>query len=207
LLLVFAIAVILFRIAYEQIGNSIALWTATGVDRDIRILGHFTVPMTWFQSLNPLFIFVLTPALLRWWKRQGDRGQEPRPLAKMSLGATLLALAFLLNAVATSVAGPEGTRTSCWVLVLFMLVLTAGELFFMPIGLSFVTRLAPPEHRATLLGGWFVLAFVANLIAGFLGAAFGSWSTPVFFATCACIALGSAVLLYIVRGLQHTPAR
>ena len=198
-LLVIAFAVILFRIAYEQIGNSIALWAEVGVDRDIQVLGHFIVPMTWFQSLNPLFIFLLTPIILKWWAWQGERKNEPGEVGKMAFGAALLGAAFLLIVVASVNAGSGGLRTSWVVLVLFMLVLTAGELFFMPIGLALVTRLAPPEDRATLLGGWFVLAFVANLFAGLLGRNFGTWPPEVFFAVCAGVTLTATMLLSAVR--------
>ena len=203
LLLVLAAAIILFRIAYEQIGNSIALWAETGVDRQVQSLGHFVVPMTWFQSLNPLFIFLLTPLLLRTWKRQSERGREPGAITKMAFGALLLAAAFLVVAAAAAGSFSIGTPRSPWmVLVLFMLILTAGELFFMPIGLSLVTRLAPQEHRATLLGGWFILAFFANLIAGALGMNFGKWPSPVFFRLCAAVASASALLLFAVRRLD-----
>ena len=194
-----ALAVILFRIAYEQIGNSVALWTEAGVNRDIQLFSHFVVPMTWFQSLNPLFIFLLTPIILRSWKHQATCNRESSAVAKMAFGAMLLGSAFLIIAAASASAGAGEERTSWVVLVLFMLVLTAGELFFMPIGLSLVTRFAPIEHRATLLGGWFILAFVANLAAGLLGRNFGDWSPGVFFSVCGGIALTAAILLRTVR--------
>jgi POT family proton-dependent oligopeptide transporter len=199
-----AVAVILFRIAYEQIGNSIALWTETGVDRDIHVFGNFVVPMTWFQSLNPLFIFVFTPIILRWWVWQGRRRQEPAAIGKMSLGAALLGAAFLIIAAVSLVQGP-GARAPWAVLVLFMAVLTLGELFFMPIGLSFVTKLAPPEDRATLLGGWFILAFIANLLAGLLGRNFGVWPPEIFFAACGGVAFASSLLLWSLRRLDLPP--
>ena len=56
-----------------------------------------------------------------------------------------------------------------------------------------------PEDRATLLGGWFVLAFVANLSAGLLGSNFGTWPPEVFFAVCAGVALTATILLSVVR--------
>jgi POT family proton-dependent oligopeptide transporter len=194
-----ALAVILFRIAYEQIGNSIALWTEVGVDRDIHVLGHFVVPMTWFQSLNPLFIFLFTPLILRWWVWQGRRNREPAAIGKMSLGAALLGAAFLMIAVASADLESGGVRASWTVVVLFMAVLTVGELFFMPIGLSLVTKLAPPEDRATVIGGWFILAFVANLLAGLLGRNFGAWPPGIFFTICGGVAFVSAVLLWSMR--------
>lgn len=194
-----ALAVILFRIAYEQIGNSIALWADVGVDRDIKVLGHFIVPMTWFQSLNPLFIFLLTPIILKLWAWQGNRQKEPGEIGKMAFGAVLLGAAFMIIAAASASVGSGTMRTSWVVLVLFMFVLTAGELFFMPIGIALVTRLAPPEDRATLLGGWFILAFVANLCAGFLGTNFGAWRPDVFFVVCGGVAFAAAALLSVIR--------
>ena len=58
--------VVVFRGAYEQIGNTVALWTDSAVDRSI---GTRTIPSTWFQSLNPLLVFVLTPILLLIWRK------------------------------------------------------------------------------------------------------------------------------------------
>jgi proton-dependent oligopeptide transporter, POT family len=194
-LAVLSLAVILFRIAYEQVGNSVALWTKDGVDREIALAGGFTVPMTWFQSLNPLFIFALTPLLLRRWRRLSARGCEPGSVAKMARGALLLAAAFASIAAASAGTG-SGNRVSWIVPVLFMLLLTLGEICFMPIGLSLVTRLAPREHRATLLGGWFILAFFANFAAGVLGRQFAVWPPVAFFAVCASLAAAAGVLLH-----------
>jgi POT family proton-dependent oligopeptide transporter len=61
------LAVTVFRAAYEQVGNTVALWADSGVDRT---LGDWSIPMTWFQSLNPLFVMLLTPPLLAYWHRR-----------------------------------------------------------------------------------------------------------------------------------------
>ncbi|HEX4242717.1 MAG TPA: peptide MFS transporter [Steroidobacteraceae bacterium] len=193
-LAVLAVAVILFRIAYEQIGNSIALWTESGVDREIAAFGGFTVPMTWFQSLNPLAIFALTPLVLRRWRRLSSRGREPGSVAKMAGGAWLLAAAFASIAAAGAI---SAGRVPWLALVLFMLLLTLGEICFMPIGLSLVTRLAPRGHRATLLGGWFILAFFANFAAGVLGREFAVWRPVPFFAVCAGLAAAAGLVLHL----------
>ncbi len=64
------LAVTIFRGAYEQIGNTIPLWTDVGVDRS---LGHALIPMTWFQSLNPLLVIAGTPLLLFYWRARAGR--------------------------------------------------------------------------------------------------------------------------------------
>ena len=85
LLLAVGLAVTVFRGAYEQVGNTVALWIE-GVNRHA---GSFEIPMTWFQSLNPLLVIVLTPILLTRWKRKAAAGREHSPLQKMATGALI----------------------------------------------------------------------------------------------------------------------
>ena len=66
LLIGIGVAVTVFRGAYEQVGNTVALWAETGVDRQV---GSAVVPMTWFQALNPLLVFLMTPLLLARWQK------------------------------------------------------------------------------------------------------------------------------------------
>lgn len=67
------LAVVVFRVAYEQVGNTLALWIGSDVDRS---LGGWTIPMTWFQSLNPLLVFLLTPILVTAWDRSARNGRD-----------------------------------------------------------------------------------------------------------------------------------
>ena len=92
--------VIVFRGAYEQNGNTIALWTDTGVDR--HVLGGWLIPLTWFQALNPLIIFIGTPLLVAWWTRAGLKHREPASVTKMATGALIVAASFALIAVCAS---------------------------------------------------------------------------------------------------------
>src|SRR5439155_25045690 len=90
--------------AYEQIGNTIPLWTDIGVDRSFRSL---VIPMTWFQSLNPLLVITLTPLLLFFWRRQAAAGRESSARRKMAIGALIMAGAYLLLATVALLAGPS----------------------------------------------------------------------------------------------------
>ena len=97
-----ALSVIVFRGAYEQVGNALNKWADTGVDRR---LGSFTLETAWFQSLNPLFVMVMTPALLAWWARRAARGQA-QPLARrMATGALIVGAAYLMLAGVAAMAG------------------------------------------------------------------------------------------------------
>src|SRR5690606_30655231 len=92
-----ALCVVVFRSAYEQTGNTIALWLQDDVDRSI--FGGLIIPMTWFQALNPLLVFVLTPLLVARWTRLGARGREPSAVSKMAMGAAIVACAFALLSI------------------------------------------------------------------------------------------------------------
>src|SRR6201996_7309033 len=101
------IAVTVFRSAYEQVGNTVALWADAGVDRRA---GAFTIPMTWFQSLNPLLVIAMTPALLAHWRRRAQAGSAGSSMRKMALGAVIVAGAYLLLSVVASSTGGDRAR-------------------------------------------------------------------------------------------------
>lgn len=189
-----ALTVMLFRGAYEQVGNTIALWADSGVDR--RITGTLSIPMTWFQALNPLLVIVLTPLFVAHWMRQARKGREPTPARKMSLGAMGVALAYLL--LATVCVATQGGLASWLWLALFFLVLTAGELFILPVGLGLFARLAPEGHGATTIAAWFFATFGGSLLAGVLGMAWSVIGPAAFFALMATVAGVAAVVLRVL---------
>lgn len=125
--------VIVYRSAYEQVGNTVALWAETGVDRSV---GSWTIPMTWFQALNPLGIFAFTPIVLAWWRWRAVRGKQRSAVAKMATGALVVCAAFLLLSGAALHASASGTRASWVWLASYFFLFTAGELFILPVGLG-----------------------------------------------------------------------
>ena len=193
LLLGIMAVVIIFRGAYEQNGNTIALWTDTGIDR--HLTGHLSVPLTWFQALNPLLIFLLTPVLVSHWTRRARKGREPSSVRKMVTGAALVGLSFALIAVVSAHSAAEHTRSNWVWLTIFFIVLTAGELFILPVGLGLFGRLAPKGFEATAIAIWFFAGFAGNLLAGGLGVLWTSLSQPLFFALIALTAVVAALLL------------
>lgn len=193
LLAIIGCAVVVFRGAYEQVGNTVALWADQGVDRAIG--PGFSIPMTWFQSLNPLLVFTLTPLLLAWWSRLAIRGREPLPLRKMAFGAGGLAASYLMLAVVVTLA--DGPASWIW-LVAFIVLLTAGELFILPVGLGLFARLAPAGMAATTIAAWFLAAFAGNLFAGALGTLWSRLSASTFFVLMAAVAALSALALLML---------
>jgi len=185
--------VIVFRGAYEQNGNTIALWTDSGVDRHVG--AGWQIPLTWFQSLNPLIIFIGTPPLIAYWTRLGRKHREPASLAKMSTGAWITALSYALVAVVCLFSDAHHERSSWIWLMLFFAVMTLGELFILPVGLGLFGRLAPKGFEATAIAIWFFAGFVGNLFAGWLGLFWSRLSQPEFFGLIAVVSLVSALLL------------
>jgi POT family proton-dependent oligopeptide transporter len=207
-LLLFGImaVVIVFRGAYEQNGNTIALWTDSGVDRHLG--GGLSIPLTWFQALNPLLIFVLTPVLVSHWTRLAKKGREPSSVRKMVTGAMLVGLSFVLIAVVSAHSAAEHTRSSWIWLALFFVVLTAGELFILPVGLGLFGRLAPKGYEATAIATWFFAGFAGNLLAGGLGVLWTTLSQPMFFWLIAgtSVVAGLLLIAFIPAGARAEQA-
>ena len=66
------------------------------------MVAGFTIPMTWFQSLNPLLVISMTPLLLMHWRRRADAGHDTSPALKMAIGALIVAAAYVLLAALTA---------------------------------------------------------------------------------------------------------
>jgi len=189
-LLGIALSVTVFRAAYEQVGNTVALWADSGVDR---AAGAFQIPMTWFQSLNPLFVMLLTPPLLAYWRRHSHKETQASLIRRMSFGAMIVGFSYLLLA---AVALMSGGGLTGWVwLALFFLVLTFGELFILPTGLGLFARLAPPHLGATTVAAWFLVIFSGSLSAGLVGTLWSRFEPRGYFLLLAVIAGISAILL------------
>lgn len=194
-LLGIALSVTVFRGAYEQVGNTVALWADSGIDRTA---GSFTIPMTWFQSLNPLFVMLMTPPLLAYWSRRATVDAHHLLVRRMALGAAFVALSYLLIA---GVAAANGGHTANWIwLALFFGIFTFGELFILPTGLGLFARLAPEHLGATTVAAWFLVIFSGSLSAGLVGTLWSATTHDRFFLLLAGIAGLSALLLFSLSG-------
>jgi len=163
--------VVLFRIGYEQSGNVIALWVSDFTDRSLDLFGsRLTIPATWFQSINPLLIIVGTPILVAFWKRRRAQETTSHLLRRMAVGCVIAALAMFVMVLAALDSGADGARvSSLWVFAYFFL-LTVGELFVIPVGLTLVESLAPVRFASMAMGAWYIAKFLGSLLAGFMGA-------------------------------------
>ena len=200
ILVAIALSVTVFRGAYEQVGNTLALWADVGVDRRA---GAVTIPMTWFQSLNPLLVMVMTPPLLALWRRRSLAGAVERPARRMALGAAIVGAAYLMLAAVETVGGPAH-----WLwLVLFFVILTLGELHILPTGLGLFARLAPRGLGATTVAAWFLASFAGSLAAGVVGTLWSETTHAGFFVLLAAITGVAAALLWMIDLRSRDPNR
>jgi proton-dependent oligopeptide transporter, POT family len=184
----------LFWATYEQQGNTIVLWADDHTNRTIDLFfWHGDIPVTWFQAFNPFMIFAFTPLIIALWAWQAKRGKEPSTVTKMSIGCFGVTLANLIMAAAAwRAAGDEASWL--WLLGYFV-VITIGELYLSPIGLSLVSKIAPVRMVSMLMGVWLATSFAGNLIAGWLGSFWSSMDKMMFFLMIAGIGLIAALII------------
>jgi POT family proton-dependent oligopeptide transporter len=190
-----------FWAAYEQQGNTVAVWADVNTNR--HVFG-WEFPASWFQSLNPAFVFLFTPLVIAFWSWQSRKRKEPSAVSKMAVGCFLLASSFLVMIPAAMTYEMVGTPVSMWWLVSFTLLATLGELYLSPVGLSLVTKLAPARIVSMMMGVWFAASFLGNYAAGFLGTYWERMNKDVFFLMIAVIAFAAGLaILMILRPLKR----
>ncbi len=168
---------IVFWSVYEQQGNTMALWADANTDR---MIFGWDMPASWFQSFNPLMIFILVPMLNIFWHWQDSRGHESSSIAKMGIGCILLATAFLIL-IPPAKELAFNPKASLWWLVGCTFVLTIGEIYLSPVGLSLVTKIAPARIVSMMMGVWFLSSFFGNYLSGYFGTFWGKMSKEYFF--------------------------
>jgi dipeptide/tripeptide permease len=134
--------------------------------------GGFEVPGSVFQAVNPAFIVLLGGVFANLWMSLARRGKEPSVPIKFGLGLIQLGLGFGVLWLGAKSAGADGMVGMSW-LVLAYLLHTTGELCISPVGLSMVTKLAPGELVATVMGAWYLSISGANMLASYLAALTG----------------------------------
>ena len=161
----FFLASMVFWALFEQAGFTLALFADQAT---ASTLFGFTFPSSWYQALNPLFVIALAPVFAWTWVRMG--AQQPSSAIKFTLGLAFLVLSYLLM-VPAAVLTVTGKVSPLWLVGLFFLQ-TVGELCLSPVGLSTMTKLAPPNLVGLTLGLWFLASSFGSKIAALLGGDF-----------------------------------
>ena len=174
------------------------MWADANTDRTHQSsAGTAEIPTTWFQAFNPFMIFAFTPFMVALWARQAARGSEPSTITKMALGCFGVALANLIMALAALHAG-AGKASWLWLFGYFVVV-TVGELYLSPVGLSLVTKVAPARILSMMMGVWLATSFVGDFLAGWLGSFWSRMDKPEFFLMIAAIAAVAGAIMFACR--------
>lgn len=160
-----------------------------------------------FLIFNPLFIVALSPLIIIFFKALNKKNLEPSAPAKIGIGMVLTGFAYLIMVVASYNFGhvktealEETWRVSPYWLISTYLVITIAEIFLSPMGLSFVSKIAPPDIKAIMMGGWFVATSIGNYLSGFIGRFYDKWQLWEFFLGLAVACFFASVLTFISLG-------
>ena len=185
-----------FWFVFQQAGSSLNLFAKEYTNR---IVGGFEVPASWFQTINAVGIVALGPVFVWIWTKRG--GKWPSSPIKFALGLLFASLGFWLlvpaSRIAQAVPGHVTQVSMGWLLGVYGLH-TIGELCLSPVGLSYVSRLAPKQLTSQLMGAWFfsigIGSYLASKAAGFMD------SVPLWqiYGFGAVVALGMSLLLWLV---------
>lgn len=159
-----------FWAVYEQDGSSLNLFA----DRltDCSVFG-WKFPSSWFQTLPAVYCIILAPAFSVLWVKMGHR--QPSSPAKFAIGLALLGAGIGIM-VPASLLAAQGKVGPVW-LVLSYLLQVLGEMCLSPVGLSTVSKLAPPRFASSTMGVWMLATACGNFLAGYLAGFFDENST------------------------------
>jgi len=168
--------------------------------------GDYTITPQKFQQFNPIFIVFLTPVIIGFFTWLRNRGKEPSAPKKIGIGMLVTAIGFgLLIAASMGLTSPgklngggSDQLVSPFWLINTYLVLTVAELFLSPIGISFVSKVAPPKYKGLAQGGWLGATAFGNLAAGLIGILWEKIELWQFFAILVVMCLLSATFIFSI---------
>ena len=178
----------LFWVAQSQIWNAYPVWVRDRVDRH---MFGVEMPVTWFQSIDSLGTIVFGPMVIWLWARQQRRGTEPGDLTKIVWGAFGFAASELLLS-AGELAAHGGKVAVVWPLC-FHILSALGWLYFTPVVLALVARIAPASIRATGITAASFAVFIGSVVSGSLGKFYGVIPNWQFWGMHAAFAIACGV--------------
>ena len=156
--MILAVFCTIFWACFEQAGSSITVWA----DKCVNLVG---MNASQTNAINPAYIVVLAIPFSWMWTKLGAINKNPNTPMKFALGIFQLGLGFLIFAATAHFINDNGKVPFLFVFVGYFLI-TTGELFLSPIGLSKVTELAPKKIVAFMMGVWFLSSTFAHYISG-----------------------------------------
>lgn len=152
-----------------------------------------------FQSINPLWVILLTPVLVGLWGFFRRRGKEPTTPTKIAIGLIITALSALVMVGAVFATQDLSGKASAYWLWASYGVITLGELCLSPMGLSLVSKLSPPRITSLLMGGFFLAISVGNKLSGMLSSLWERFEDKAnyFYLNCFLV-LAAGILMFLM---------
>lgn len=175
---------------YQQQFTVITLYSAERLDRSIF---GWMFPVAWVQSINPIFIIILSGVFAALWTKLGTR--QPSTPIKFAGGAIVVGLGFWLF-LPFSGTGPHGTPVLAMVAILF--VFTIAELLLSPVGLSAATKLAPSAFRTQMVALFFLSVALGSAASGLLAGAYDPSNEVPYFGIIGAVAVAVGVVLLLL---------
>lgn len=186
-------------------GGAVALACGVLVYKFFRHPASIDISAPIFQQFNPFYVVALTPVSMAIFGALAKKGKEPSAPRKIAYGMVVAACAYILMAVCSvglltpnaqelaRVSGGTVTYADANVLIFTYLILTFGELLLSPMGISFVSKVAPPKYKGMMMGGWFVATAIGNYLVSVGGNLWGNlplWAVwSVFVGVCLVAAI------------------
>jgi len=175
--------------------------------------GSIAVSAPIFQQFNPFYVVALTPVSIAIFGALARKGKEPSAPRKIGYGMLVAAVGFavmifasigLLSPDAQKAAGDTATFVSPNWLIGTYLILTFGELLLSPMGISFVSKVAPPKYKGMMMGGWFVATAIGNLLVSVGGYLWGGFPLWLVWSVFVVLCLLSAIFMFsIMKKLER----
>lgn len=165
-----------------------------------------------FQQFNPFFVVALTPVSLAIFGALARRGKEPSAPRKIGLGMLIAACGFAIMALGSVglptpdalSKGAEVNLVSPNLLISTYLVLTFAELLLSPMGISFVSKVAPPKYKGMMMGGWFVATAIGNYMVAIIGYLWGGIDLWIVWSVLIVLCVLSALFIFsIMKKLEQ----
>ncbi|MBI3134396.1 MAG: peptide MFS transporter [Bacteroidetes bacterium] len=150
-----------------------------------------------FQSVNPFWVVAFTPLIVAFFAFLKRRGKEPTTPAKIAFGLVISALSCLVMVAGVYASQNGGVKSSAWWFISSYAVITIGELFLSPMGLSLVSKLSPPRLTALMMGGWFLATSIGNKLSGVLSSLWDGYEDKAnFFYVNFVLLLAAGILMF-----------
>ncbi|MFL0358224.1 peptide MFS transporter [Curtobacterium flaccumfaciens] len=175
---------------YQQQFTVVTVYSDERLDRS---LFGWEMPVSWVQSINPVFIIVLSGVFAALWTKLGDR--QPSTPTKFALGTGIMGLAFLLFLPFTG-SGENGTPLLA--LVGILLVFTLAELLLSPVGQSVATKLAPPKFQTQMVALFFLSVSLGTAVTGVLSRYYDPANEAPYFTILGLVAVVVGVVLLLL---------